>query len=260
MVKVGILGIMGRMGQALAQAVAAEQALSLIIGSEMSGHSLIGHTTHDGLAPITDQTEVVFDASDLVIDFTPPGNTARHAAMAAEKQTMLLVGTTGLSDDDEVALNEAARHTAIMQAGNYSLGINLLMSLVREAAARLEQGWDIEILEMHHRHKIDAPSGTALMLGEAAAAGRGVPLESVRTPAREGITGEREGGSIGFATLRGGSVIGEHSVVIASESERLTLSHRAENRGLFADGAVRAAVWLSKQAPGRYSMRDVLGL
>ena len=260
MVKVGILGIMGRMGQALAQAVAAEQALSLIIGSEMSGHSLIGHTTPDGLAPITDQTEVVFDASDLVIDFTPPGNSARHAAMAAEKQTMLLVGTTGLSDDDEAALDEAAKQTAIMQAGNYSLGINLLMSLVREAASRLEEGWDIDILEMHHRHKIDAPSGTALMLGEAAAAGRGVPLASVRTPAREGITGEREDGSIGFAALRGGSVIGEHSVVIASESERLTLSHRAENRGLFADGAVRAAVWLSKQPPGRYSMRDVLGL
>lgn len=260
MVKVGILGIMGRMGQALSQAVSAEEALSLIIGSESPGHALVGKTTPDGSAPVTDQTDVVFDASDLVIDFTPPGNTARHAALAAEKQTMLLVGTTGLTDADEAALDAAAERVAIMQAGNYSLGINLLMSLVREAAARLEDGWDIDILEMHHRHKIDAPSGTALMLGEAAATGRGVPLASVRTPAREGITGEREEGSIGFAALRGGSVIGEHSVVIASESERLTLSHRAENRGLFADGAVRAAVWLSKQGPGRYSMRDVLGL
>lgn len=260
MVKVGILGIMGRMGQALAHAVVAEDALSLIIGSEMAGHALIGKTTPDGLATITDQAHIVFDASDLVIDFTPPGNTARHAALAAEKQTMLLVGTTGLTEQDESALDDAAKNVAIMQAGNYSLGINLLMSLVREAASRLEGGWDIDILEMHHRHKIDAPSGTALMLGEAAAAGRGVPLQSVRTPAREGITGEREEGSIGFAALRGGSVIGEHSVIIASESERLTLSHRAENRGLFADGAVRAAVWLSKQAPGRYSMRDVLGL
>lgn len=260
MVKVGILGIMGRMGQALAHAVVAEGALSLIIGSEMAGHALIGKTTPDGVASITDQAQVVFDASDLVIDFTPPGNTAHHAALAAEKQTMLLVGTTGLTEQDESALDDAAKTVAIMQAGNYSLGINLLMSLVREAASRLEEGWDIDILEMHHRHKIDAPSGTALMLGEAAAAGRGVPLQSVRTPAREGITGEREEGSIGFAALRGGSVIGEHSVVIASESERLTLSHRAENRGLFANGAVRAAVWLSKQAPGRYSMRDVLGL
>ena len=260
MVKVGILGIMGRMGQALSHAVQAENALSLIIGSEMPGHALVGQTTPDGSASITDSADVVFDAADLVIDFTPPGNTAAHASLAATKQTMLLVGTTGLTDADEKALDAAAGHVAIMQAGNYSLGVNLLMSLVREAASRLEEGWDIDILEMHHKHKVDAPSGTALMLGEAAAAGRGVPLTSVRTPAREGITGEREEGSIGFAALRGGSVIGEHSVVIASESERLTLSHRAENRGLFADGAVRAAVWLSNQAPGRYSMRDVLGL
>ncbi len=260
MVKVGILGIMGRMGQALAHAVAAEDALSLIIGSEMADHALIGKTTPDGLASITDQAHVVFDTSDLVIDFTPPGNTAHHAALAVETQTMLLVGTTGLTEHDDEALDSAANSVAIMQAGNYSLGINLLMSLVREAASRLEEGWDIDILEMHHRHKIDAPSGTALMLGEAAAAGRGVPLQSVRTPAREGITGKRGEGSIGFAALRGGSVIGEHSVVIASESERLMLSHRAENRGLFANGAIRAAVWLSKQAPGRYSMRDVLGL
>lgn len=260
MVNIGILGIMGRMGQALAKSATLEPTLSLMIGSERPGHELVGKTTPDGAIPITDQTAVVFGTADLVIDFTPPGNTAAHAKLAADSRTMLLVGTTGLTAEDEQALDQAAKSVAIMQAGNYSLGINVLMSLVREAASRLEGGWDIDILEMHHKHKVDAPSGTALMLGDAAAAGRGVDLAEVRTPAREGITGEREEGTIGFAALRGGSVIGEHSVVIASESERLTLSHRAENRGLFADGAIKAAAWLAKQQAGRYSMRDVLGL
>lgn len=260
MVKVGILGCMGRMGQALAAATARAQGLSLVIGSERPGHALIGKTSPDGQIPITDQTAVVFEAADLVIDFTPPGNTAVHAEIAAEKGVKLLVGTTGLTVADEVALDKAGSSVAIMQAGNYSLGVNLLMSLVRQAASRLEQGWDIEILEMHHKHKVDAPSGTALMLGEAAAQGRGEDLSVLRTPARDGITGEREPGSIGFSALRGGSVIGEHSVILASESERITLSHRAENRDLFADGAIKAAIWLAGKQTGRYSMRDVLGL
>ena len=260
MVKVGILGCMGRMGQALAAATARAPSLSLVIGSERPGHELIGKASPGIQIPITDQTAVVFDAADLVIDFTPPGDTANHAAMAAEKGVKLLVGTTGLTAADEEALDNASNSVAIMQAGNYSLGVNLLLSLVRQAAARLEQDWDIEILEMHHKHKVDAPSGTALMLGEAAAQGRGADLAALRTPAREGITGERDPGSIGFSALRGGSVIGEHSVILASESERITLSHRAENRGLFAEGAVKAAVWLAGQEAGRYSMRDVLGL
>ncbi len=260
MVKVGILGCMGRMGQALAAATGRTSDLSFVIGSERAGHTLIGKTTPDGQIAITDQTETVFDASDLVIDFTPPGNTVAHAEMASQKGVKLLVGTTGLAASDEAALNSASEKVAIMQAGNYSLGVNLLMSLVREAAARLEEDWDIEVFEMHHKHKVDAPSGTALMLGEAAAEGRGAALDTLRTPAREGITGEREPGSIGFAALRGGSVTGEHSVMFASESERITLSHRAENRDLFANGAIKAAQWLALREKGRYSMRDVLGL
>lgn len=260
MVKVGILGCMGRMGQALATATARSEQLSLVIGSERPGHDLVGKTAPGSDVPITDQTAVVFDASDLVIDFTPPGNTEQHAVLAMEKNVQLLVGTTGMTDADQTALDRAAETVAVMQAGNYSLGVNLLMSMVREAAARLDEGWDVEVVEMHHKHKVDAPSGTALMLGEAAAEGRGTSLSALRTPAREGITGAREPGTIGFAALRGGSVIGEHSVILASESERITLSHRAENRDLFAAGAVKAAVWLSTQDPGRYTMRDVLGL
>ncbi len=260
MQKVGILGCMGRMGQALAVATAKVDALSLVVGSESRGHPMVGETMPESGIPITDQPEVVFDLADLVIDFTPPGQTQQHANLARTRGVKLLVGTTGLTDLDHVALDQAAADIPVMQAGNYSLGVNLLLSLVRSAAARLENGWDIDILEMHHKHKVDAPSGTALMLGEAAAEGRGQPLEALRTPAREGITGVREEGSIGFAALRGGSVIGEHSVIFASESERITLSHKAENRDLFAQGAVTAASWLADKNAGRYSMRDMLGL
>lgn len=260
MVKVGILGCMGRMGQALMRTVTDADELTLVIGSERAGHSLIGKTVPGFDIAVTDHTDVVFDAADLVIDFTPPGNTARHAMLAVDGGVKLLVGTTGLTDEDNAALTRAAGSVAVMQAGNYSLGVNLLSELVREAAARLGPEWDIEVLEMHHKHKVDAPSGTALMLGEAAADGRGEALSALRTPAREGITGERTEGTIGFAALRGGSVVGEHEVIFASGSERLTLSHRAENRGLFADGAARAAIWLAGQPAGRYSMRDVLGI
>lgn len=260
MTKVAILGCMGRMGQTLTEAVIADGTLTLVMGGEVGGHPAIGETVPGTSAMITDSVTDLFASADIVIDFTPPGATADNAARAAATGTKLVVGTTGLSAADEKALSDAGAHTAIMQAGNYSLGVNLLMALTEQASARLGKGWDIEILEMHHKHKVDAPSGTALMLGEAAAKGRGNSLEEVRTPVRDGITGEREDGSIGFAALRGGSVVGEHSVIIASGSERLVLSHRAENRGLFAEGAVKAAVWLAGQPAGRYSMRDVLSL
>jgi len=260
MVKIGILGCMGRMGQAIEAAVKKVPELSLMIGSERADHPLVGKTSPVSGLPITDQTGVVFDAADIVIDFTAPGNTAVHARMAADKQTKLLVGTTGMSYDDEAALNNAAKSVAVMQAGNYSVGVNVLLSLVHETAARLDADWDAEVLEMHHRNKVDAPSGTALMLGEAVADGRGQSLSVLRAPMRDGVSGARKTGSIGFAALRGGNVVGEHSVVFASDSETITLSHRAENRMLFADGAVRAAHWLAKQEKGRYSMRDVLGL
>lgn len=260
MTSVGILGCLGRMGQALTSSVQSCADLTLVIGSERAGHPDVGTTISGTDARIVDSAEVVFDAADIVIDFTPPGATAQHAEMAARTGKKLIIGTTGLTSVDSAAIDTAAGKTAIMQAGNYSLGVNMLMALTRQAAAKLGTDWDLEIVEMHHRHKVDAPSGTALMLGEAAAVGRGVNLDDVRTPARDGITGERAPGTIGFASLRGGSVIGEHSVVLANDSERITLSHRAENRALFANGAIKAAVWLKSQKNGRYSMQDMLGL
>lgn len=260
LVKIGILGAMGRMGRAIAAEVIEADGMELVAVCDRPDHTQVGKPYPGADASLVSAAAQVFADADVVIDFTPPGATAEHAALAAKHGKGIVVGTTGLSSADEAALNKAAEVVPVMQAGNYSLGVNLLMALVREAASKLGTDWDIDILEMHHRHKVDAPSGTALMLGEAAAAGRGKPLGEVRTPAREGLTGEREEGSIGFAALRGGSVIGEHEVIFASANERLVLSHKAENRGLFAAGAVKAAAWLAAQKPGRYSMKDVLGL
>jgi 4-hydroxy-tetrahydrodipicolinate reductase len=260
MIKIGILGARGRMGQALIQAVLENAGLDFFAGSERAGHPDCGKTIPGTSVLLTDTAQSVFEAVDIVIDFTPPGATIDHAKIAAATNTKLVVGTTGLTDADFAALDVAAQKIAIIQAGNYSLGVNVLTALAEQAAKRLGADWDIEIVEMHHRHKIDAPSGTALMLGEAAATGRGTTLSDVRSPVRDGVTGERKEGSIGFAALRGGSVIGEHDIVFASEHERITLSHRAENRGLFAAGAVKAAAWLSDQSAGRYTMRDVLDL
>ncbi len=257
-VKVGILGGLGRMGQAIAAVVLSSKQTSIAALSEMSSHPKVGEEVCGVI--LTDSAEAVFASSDVVVDFTPPGNTAKHAEMAAAGGTALVVGTTGLTDEDEAALTQAGNKTVIIQAGNYSLGVNLLMGLTKQAAAKLGTDWDIEIVEMHHKHKVDAPSGTALMLGDAAAEGRGKKLADIRADVRDGMTGVREEGSIGFSALRGGSVIGEHDVIFASGSERITLSHKAENRTLFADGAVRAAIWSQSQKVGRYSMMDVLGL
>lgn len=257
-IKVGIVGCMGRMGQANVTAVNNSGGGMVVAGSEVSVHPAIGDKIPGTDIVIVSDARSVFVQSDVVVDFTPPGNTAAHAAFAAETGTALVVGTTGLSDLDEAALDKAAEATVIVQAGNYSLGVNLLKSLTKQVAAKLGTDWDIEVVEMHHKHKVDAPSGTAIMLGESAAEGRGATLSDLRADIRDGITGEREEGSIGFAALRGGSVIGEHDVVFASPSERITLSHKAENRNLFADGAVRAALWTSGKAVGRYSMMDVL--
>ncbi|WP_417459395.1 4-hydroxy-tetrahydrodipicolinate reductase [Kordiimonas sp.] len=259
-VKVGILGVMGRMGQAVLKAVEENDDASFVAGCDRPRHPDIGAPITGTSVNLSATIEDVFEAADVVIDFTPPGDTAAHAGLAARHKKALVVGTTGLSGGDESALMIAAGSTRIMQAGNYSQGVNLLMALVRDAASKLGPEWDIDILEMHHRDKVDAPSGTALMLGDAAAEGRGASLDDLRTPAREGLTGERVEGTIGFAALRGGSVIGEHDVIFASGSERITLSHKAENRSLFADGAVRAALWLHSQPNGRYNMRHVLGL
>jgi 4-hydroxy-tetrahydrodipicolinate reductase len=203
---------------------------------------------------------IVNRAADLLIDFSAPAALAAHLERALAEAKPILIGTTGLSPDHHAAIDAAAARIAVLQAANTSLGVNLLAHLVREAAARLGPDWDIEIVEMHHRQKADAPSGTALLLGAAAAAGRNVELGAVAERGRDGITGPREPGHIGFAALRGGSVAGDHQLIFATEGERLELGHRAESRAIFARGALRAARWLHGKQPGRYTMADVLGL
>jgi 4-hydroxy-tetrahydrodipicolinate reductase len=199
-------------------------------------------------------------ASDVVIEFSTAAATASHAALAAEHGTPLVIGTTGLSPAEADAVRAAAKRVPIVWAANTSLGINLLLGLVEQVAARLGSDWDIEIVEMHHKGKADAPSGTALALGRAAAAGRGVSLDDVAQRGRDGITGPRESGDIGFAALRGGDAVGDHHVIFAGAGERLELSHRATNRAIYAKGAVRAARWLIGQPPALYGMKEVLEL
>ena len=242
MERIGIIGSTGAMGAALAQVLAQSE-------HEMSG----------GIGRGGDPAHLA-DASDLLIDFSaPPALDANlHAAIGAG--IPIVIGTTGLEDRHHRAIDDAARAIPILQTGNTSLGVTLLAALVREAASRLGEDWDIEILEMHHRRKVDAPSGTALLLGEAAAQARGIDLGERSERGRDGQTGARERGAIGFAALRGGTVAGEHSVILAGEEERLTLSHSAENRSIFARGAVKAGEWLIGRDAGRYRMEEVLGL
>ena len=242
MTKIGIIGSKGRMGQALVAAI------------EEAGHS------HAGGADQGDDVAALVAASDVLVDFSSPGalQATLDACVAAGKP--IVIGTTGLEAAHHAAINAAATSIAILQTGNTSLGVNMLAALVEQAAGKLGDDWDIEIVEMHHRHKVDAPSGTALMLGEAAAEGRCAALADLRTPAREGITGAREPGSIGFAAIRGGDVVGEHDVIFAGQGERLILRHVASDRAIFARGALRAALWGQDKGPGEYDMADVLGL
>lgn len=242
MARIGIIGSDGRMGQALAQAIGA------------AGHECAGGVDKGG------DVAQLADHSDTLMDFSAPAalETNLHAAIGAG--IPILVGTTGLGDVHHALIDQASQAIPILQTGNTSLGVTLLAHLVREATARLGPGWDVEVLEMHHRMKVDAPSGTALMLGEAAAAGRGIDLAASSERGRDGVTGARAPGAIGFASLRGGTVAGDHSVIVAGEHERLTLSHSAEDRMIFAHGAVRGALWLIGQPAGRYTMREVLGL
>lgn len=221
---------------------------------ELAGVGMLG-------VPVTDDALAAFVHADGVIDFTRPETSTEFAALAAQARIVHIIGTTGCSAADEAKFEAASRHARLVKSGNMSLGVNLLSVLVAQAAKALEaSGWDIEVLEMHHKHKVDAPSGTALLLGEAAAQGRGIDLNDTAVKVRDGHTGPREPGSIGFATLRGGSVIGEHSVLFAGEGEVVTLSHSAGDRSIFARGAVKAALWARNQKPGLYSMLDVLGL
>ncbi|WP_407519334.1 4-hydroxy-tetrahydrodipicolinate reductase [Methylobacterium oryzisoli] len=261
-----VVGASGRMGRMLIQAIAGTGGCTLAGAVEREGAEAVGQDagTLAGLPPlgvaVTDDPLRVFAEADGVLDFTAPAATVFYAELAAQARIVHVVGTTGLQPDDLAKLAAAARHARIVRSGNMSLGVNLLAGLVRKVAATLGEDFDIEILEMHHRHKVDAPSGTALLLGEAAAEGRAVALAERKVAVRDGHTGARPPGSIGFATLRGGSVVGDHSVIFAGAGERIELGHRAEDRGIFARGAVRAALWAQGQPPGLYGMNDVLGL
>jgi len=263
----GVVGAGGRMGGKLVAAVAATDGCRLAGASEQPGHATVGQDAGVlagvgalGVA-VTDDPLPMFAAVDAILDFTAPAATAHHARLAAQAMCVLVVGTTGLDDAAQAEIERAAQHTPVVQAPNFSAPVNVLFALTEKVAAVLgAEDTDIEIVEMHHRYKVDAPSGTALGLGHAAAAGRGVKLDDVAVMSREGHTGARAAGQIGFATLRGGDVAGEHGVVFAADGERLELSHRATDRSIFARGAVRAARWANGRPPGLYSMRDVLGL
>jgi 4-hydroxy-tetrahydrodipicolinate reductase len=209
---------------------------------------------------VSDDPLEVFANSQAVIDFTSPAASVAHAALCAQARAVHVIGTTGMMDEDMNKLRAAARHAPIVQAGNMSLGVNLLVQLTKKVAAALDADFDIEVIEAHHRHKVDAPSGTALMLGEAAANGRGVSLKDVRNSGRDGITGARKRGDIGFTAIRGGDIIGEHDVLFAADGEQIVLRHAATDRVVFARGAVKAALWGQSKEPGLYSMLDVLGL
>ncbi len=263
--RIGVAGVAGRMGRALVRAVA-EDGSSLAAALEHAGHEELGTDAGrlaglvDAGVPIDAEEESFFAASDVVIAFTTPEATVRHAALAAESGTALVIGTTGLDGSQAETLRRAGATVPVVWSANMSLGVNLLAHLVKTAATALESEWDIEIVEMHHGAKRDAPSGTALLLGRAAAAGRGIDHDTAAVRGRDGETGPRERGSIGYGVLRGGDVVGDHTVVFAGPGERIELGHRAHDRAIFARGAVHAAKWAVGQAPGLYGMHDVLGL
>lgn len=265
--KLVVVGAAGRMGQTLIKAICETPGAELFGAIERQGSDLLGTDAGEQAGvgvlgiKITDDPLPLFAKAQGVVDFTVPAATIEFAGLAAQARIVHVIGTTGCTPDDDAKIAAAARHATIVKSGNMSLGVNLLAALVEQAARALgPEEFDIEVLEMHHKHKIDAPSGTALLLGDAAATGREIELEPNAVKSREGITGTRENGTIGFATLRGGSVIGEHSVMFAGEGEIIELSHRATDRALFARGAIRAALWGKGKKPGLYSMKNVLGL
>lgn len=264
--KIAVMGAAGRMGRELVRAIAAQPGCSVSGATETARSPALGKDIGElagleriGVA-VTGDTASVIAAADAIVDFTVPKASVEFARLAAKSGTAHIIGTTGFDGAAEAAIADAAKKTAIVKAGNMSLGVNLLVALTRQVAAALGNDFDIEIVEMHHRMKVDAPSGTALMLGEAAASGRNVALAECSVRVRDGHTGPRKPGDIGFATLRGGSVVGDHTVIFAGEGERIELTHRAADRGIFARGAVKAALWAKGRAPGLYAMTDVLGI
>lgn len=264
--KIGVVGCGGRMGRMLIAEIAATEGCAVAGGSEAPGSGYVNQDIGElaGIGrigiPIGEAVDKLIRDSDVVLEFTSPDATVEHAALAAGLGKAMVIGTTGLSMEQGDVVRRAARQIPIVWAPNMSLGVNVLLSVVKEVARRLGPDWDIEIVEMHHRGKIDAPSGTALALGRAAAAGRGVSLDEVEQRARDGITGPRRRGDIGFAALRGGDTTGDHHVIFAATGERLELTHRATTRAIYAKGAVRAARWVVGKPAGLYGLKEVLGL
>ncbi len=261
-----ITGASGRMGQMLIKTVIGSDKVRLVGVVEREGHDWVGRDVGEAMGgaalgvTVTDQPLDAFAKAQAVIDFTTPAATVQFAKLAAQARAVHVIGTTGMTEDDIAQLGPCARHAVIVRAGNMSLGVNLLTVLTKKVAAALDADFDIEVIEAHHRHKVDAPSGTALMLGEAAAEGRGVSLADVSDRGRDGITGARKLGDIGFTAIRGGDIIGEHDVMFAADGEQIVLRHKATDRSLFAKGALKAALWGQDQKPGEYDMLDVLGL
>ena len=261
-----ITGASGRMGQMLIRTVLDSDKAHLVGVVERAGHDWVGQDVGVAMGgaaigvTVTDDALEAFSKAQAVIDFTAPEATLEFAVLAAQTQAVHVIGTTGMSDEQIARLEPASRHAAIVRAGNMSLGVNLLVQLTKKVAAALDEDFDIEVIEAHHHHKVDAPSGTALMLGEAAAEGRGVTLSDVSDSGRDGITGARKRGDIGFSAIRGGDIVGEHDVLFAAAGERIVLRHMATDRAVFARGALKAALWGQGKVPGQYDMLDVLGL
>src|SRR5271168_3145009 len=261
-----VAGAGGRMGRALTRVISETPGAVLAGALEAPGSELLGKDS--GVLAGLPASGVLLSAdlwtlsanADGILDFTVPGATIANVAIAAQRGLVHIIGTTGLSASDEAVIKSVTSRAIVVKSGNMSLGVNLLAALVKRVAQSLDEGFDIEILEMHHRAKVDAPSGTALLLGEAAAEGRKIALEERSARGRDGVTGARNSGDIGFASLRGGTVTGDHSVIFAGAMERIELTHRAEDRTMFAQGAVKAALWAHGKKPGLYSMADVLGL
>lgn len=264
--KIAVMGAGGRMGLELMRAVAGAPGCELSGATEVPGAAALGRDVGEligrgtlGIA-VTSNAAAVISSADAILDFTSPAASAAFAAECAKSGAVHVIGTTGFDAAANAAIAAAAKSTVIVKSGNMSLGVNLLAALTKKVAAALGEDFDIEILEMHHKLKVDAPSGTALLLGEAAAAGRGAQLSEKSVRVRDGHTGARKSGDIGFATLRGGSVVGDHTVMFADDGERIELTHKAADRSIFAKGAIRAALWGKGRAPGLYAMADVLGI
>jgi 4-hydroxy-tetrahydrodipicolinate reductase len=261
-----VTGASGRMGQTLVRLIAGGGKARLVAALEREGHPWVGRDVGEAMGgaalgvTVTDDPVAAMAQAQGVVDFTAPAASVGFAALAAQARAVHVIGTTGFSDGDLARITAAARHAVIIRAGNMSLGVNLLVSLTRKVAAALDADWDIEVVEAHHRAKVDAPSGTALMLGEAAAEGRGLRLADAMVSGRHGHTDARRHGSIGFAAVRGGDIVGEHDVIFAGEGERIVLRHVATDRAIFARGALAAVVWGQGRPPGEYGMADVLGL